>query len=461
MPSTRSQCAGKRMRQRWAISRHLPPSPAISRHLPPNLTLSHPLLNVRQRRSMSIRATYSSSRSICASSGGSSSDLSRRLSHSKTSSHSSWSTVRVPPTHLPRASHASPARPTQLPCISLSVHLTPSTAPALIAGIPGALEVQMKGLSYELSFESAAAAGEALIVMEGCRRRFARSPDASFKTAKTPDTSFKISKGPAAPAAPAPTQAAPAAPAPTEAAPAVPPTAAAPAAPEPAPAAPSAAAAPSVAASAPESAPTSASVPAPESAPTSALVAAPTSAPASSPPSPPASSSSMAVDSSVADMFTASRSTRPSKRGGETSQTLLLTDDDWSLLLAGAVQRVYTRGEYVLLPIHTMPLPLHHPVTCPVPRGRYVLREGVETSALYHIAKGSLRVELRMDGQDASVVRATHPTLHRLGLLTLRPNCLASSPYLQLPRGRCLHIGGRERCLARRASSRRAPRPHQ
>ena len=53
-----------------------------------------------------------------------------------------------------------------------------------------------------------------------------------------------------------------------------------------------------------------------------------------------------------------------------------LTDQDWMLLMSGAKQRKYRKGDCVL-------------------------EEGQSTSALFQILQGSLRVELKMKNQNS------------------------------------------------------------
>merc|ERR1712087_319104 len=56
-----------------------------------------------------------------------------------------------------------------------------------------------------------------------------------------------------------------------------------------------------------------------------------------------------------------------------------LTEEDWSLFIAGAKQRKYKKGDYVLT-------------------------EGMPTQALYQILSGELRVELKLKDQPTAVV---------------------------------------------------------
>ena len=94
-----------------------------------------------------------------------------------------------------------------------------------------------------------------------------------------------------------------------------------------------------------------------------------------------------------------------------------LTEEDWNLFLSGATQRTQTRATAPpYIPLHpltspyTSTTPLHplHPLAGAKQRkykkGDYVLQEGHPTSALYQILQGSLRVELQLKDQAQAVV---------------------------------------------------------
>lgn len=88
------------------------------------------------------------------------------------------------------------------------------------------------------------------------------------------------------------------------------------------------------------------------------------------------------LDPEIEQAFVSSRrrnrNSQGSHHGLEASASQRLTESDWGLFLAGAQQRKYKRGEYILV-------------------------EGKPTQALFQIVQGSLNVELRLQGGGSAV----------------------------------------------------------
>ena len=90
------------------------------------------------------------------------------------------------------------------------------------------------------------------------------------------------------------------------------------------------------------------------------------------------------VDSAVEAAFEAPGNVRRASAGGPQGLNMELTEEDWKVFLAGAKQRKYKKGDYVLT-------------------------EGMPTAALYQILQGTLRVELQLKDQPQVPRRRPRP----------------------------------------------------
>ena len=110
------------------------------------------------------------------------------------------------------------------------------------------------------------------------------------------------------------------------------------------------------------------------------------------------------VDSAVEAAFEAPGNVRRASAGGPQGLNMELTEEDWKVFLAGAKQRKYKKGDYVLT-------------------------EGMPTAALYQILQGTLRVELQLKDQPQAPHAAPAPA---------RP-CSAPAPLAPAPPDRAPH----------------------